>query len=117
MRKSSIVALGALGALGAVALAASGKKEEKSSSVAETWHLVFAIHPDIPSVDEFNKITDTISYAVVSAGGNVQDITTEPNTIDMVIRFPGKAIGLPKVGSSETIGPYTIMLTEKDKVS
>ncbi len=116
MQKSSIV-IGAIAALGTVALVASGKPSKPQSSKGEVWHLVFAIHPDIPSVDEFDKITDTIQYAVVSAGGSVDDITTQPNTIDMVIRFPGKAIGLPKVGSSETIGPYTVMLTEKDRMS
>jgi len=108
------MALAGLAAVAAIAALGSSKKETKSGS-GETWHYVFAVHPDIPSVEQFQKLTDTFKY--LTTDGTIVDVETQPNTLDVTIRYPGKPHIIPEVNSVMTIGEYSLTLTEKDRVA
>jgi hypothetical protein len=110
------IALAGLAAVAAVAMAGSSKKDAKASPKGETWHYVFAIHPDVPSDAAFQELAATFKY--LTTDGQITDIDyPERNTVDVTIHYPGKPHMIPEVNSVMTVGPYSLTLTEKDRVS
>lgn len=109
------IVLGGLGIAAFIMVAMNNNKPRTPKPMGETWHFVFAIHPDIPSVEEFNQVTNQLKYIIASGGATIVDVTTEPNTLDFEVKYP-IAVTTPDIGQEITLGQYTIILTEKNRV-
>src|SRR5262245_30622485 len=87
------------------------------ASEGEIWRYVFAVHPDITSVAEFEKLNTAIKYAL-SQGGTLVDSDSQTNTLDVTVQYPGKPpVNAPAEGKIISVGPYSLTLTLKERIS
>lgn len=121
MKNKLLLPLGALAAIAGVALLGSKEKTSVAPTVppskGETWKIIFGVHPDIESQAEFAEFEKIAAYTGPQAGLNIIELDRPaPNTLEMTVKYLTKPNDIP-IGSQLTLGKYTVVVTERFKVS